>query len=728
MSSAPSAELLPPNPCLLAILLLVKINSEPQIVFHYPPRPGQDNSHFRRYLAQQKKDDLGSSSSDDESTSSHEEQSQINVKTSSLKTGDNTPELDVEEAGSASPKKGDVLKSQYKKAKWNDIFGLRSYSLARLLCPDVSAHKRKFELTIDDKAFIGWPVFASDGEHWRRKKRNKPSKLPKDKTETGDEATPQNDQFLGDGYLTARFAQDASESSGQDAQKEDKQDVLEKESVTTRKERNVKTKPEYSPKKTEPDAEKKDKLNMFHLVFVMSPPPHEYQRRVMDMYDNVITKFSKALRWEQIRSNYLMKELHAISQHTYEKRPKDENRSLAILYHQFLSQSSLAKAISKVFNNISSSRIAHVTLTPKLTFSLQIPAPTSITSLPGPLSPQSPGLWLTTATSLPVDSEVHVSSSQLASHFTILLLSDISSILSDIQDTASPLTGPLTHFLHVSKPTKSFLKISQSCGIPLQDIQLMAYHLIYWRRARAIPPLHHRDTYITSPNADMGKLASASSKFAKHFSALPSLPKLLSMLSLPRPFSTLIPSKDYKESYLDILAWLLRDGWVTQLRTFAWIRVPAHIRAATEDRERPERSLDSSVELPPKEETGTAADLRRNLAVPGPSSPASSVTSSHTTVPFRPSRTTLSESHSPSVITHPRRVSNLESKQLSSISKYVLNRQGAEIQAAWDKCVKYFDGAHAIETIAVQEDWKRKRVADLVASWEAEELLLISRH
>lgn len=381
-----------------------------------------------------------------------------------------------------------------------------------------------------------------------------------------------------------------------------------------------------------------------------------------------------------------------------------------------------------MFNNISSSRIAHIALTPKSPFSLQIPVPTSISSLPGPLLPQSPGLWLTTATSLPVDSEVHVSSSQLASHYTILLLSDISSILSDIQDTASPLTGPLTHFLHVSKPTKSFQKISQSCGVPLQDIQFMAYHLIYWRRARAIPPLHHRDTYIASPNADMGKLASASSKFAKHFPALPSLPKLLSMLSLPRPFSTLIPSKDHKEAYLDILAWLLRDGWVTQLRTFAWIQVPHHIRAATKSRQKPERSLDSSIELPPKRGNDNAADIRKNLTVPDPSSPASSVTSSHTTIPIQPSWTKPSESNNPSVITHPRRVSNLESRHLSSISAYVLNRQGTESQAAWDKCVKYFDGAHAIETIAVQEGWKRKRVADLIASWEEEELLLISRH
>ncbi|KAI4212265.1 MAG: hypothetical protein LQ351_004978 [Letrouitia transgressa] len=350
MSSTPGAELLAPNPCLLAILLLVKINSEPQIVFHYPPRPGEDNSHFKRYLAQQQKDDPGSSSSDDESTSSHEEQPQINVKTSSLKTGDNTPELDVEETGSASPKKGDFLKSQYKKAKWNDIFGLRSNSLARLLCPDISVHKRKFELTIDDKAFIGWPVFASDGEHWRRKKRNKSSELPKDKTETRDEGTSQNDHSPGDRHSTARFLQDASKSSGQDAQNEDEQDIPETESATTQKERTVKTKTDYSPKKIELDAEKKDKLNMFHLVFVMSPPPHEYQKRVMDMYNNVITKFSKALRLEQIRSNYLTKEVHAITQYSFEKRPKGNSTQMDYLLMTNSMQMRIGRSQSYIIN------------------------------------------------------------------------------------------------------------------------------------------------------------------------------------------------------------------------------------------------------------------------------------------------------------------------------------------------------------------------------------------
>lgn len=192
-------------------------------------------------------------------------------------------------------------------------------------------------------------------------------------------------------------------------------------------------------------------------------------------------------------------------------------QSLAPMYQQVLSQSSLAKAISTVFTSISNSKIAHVHLTPALSLSLQIPVPTSTSILPSPIAPQLPGLWLTTANSLPSDDDINASTSQLASHFTLLLLSDLASILSDINTTNSPLTEPLTHYLRVSTYTKSFVQISQLSGIPLPDIQFLASHLIYWRRARAIPPIHQRDTYIVSPNADMQKLVSTSSAFAKRF-------------------------------------------------------------------------------------------------------------------------------------------------------------------------------------------------------------------
>lgn len=383
-----------------------------------------------------------------------------------------------------------------------------------------------------------------------------------------------------------------------------------------------------------------------------------------------------------------------------------------------LSQSSLAKAISTLFYCISDSKIAQIHLTPTLSLSLQIPIPTSTPILPSPIDPQLPGLWLTTANSLPTDDDVDTTTSQLASHFTLLLLCDLSAILADINATASPLTEPLTHYLRVSRPTKSFLQISRTSGIPLRDIQFLASHLIYWRRARAIPPLNQRDTYIVSPNADMQKLFSSTSSFAKRFPTLPSLPRMLHMLSYtPRPYSAIFPSKEHKETYLEMLAWLLRDGWVTQLRTYAFVRVPTRIQEPV--------LLQESKKTPsadhPDPSPTNPDNTRPNPFTPSSPSPKSS--------PLLPNTTnTNTPTPHPALIPKPREASGLHARYLSALSPFILAQQGAEAQSAWERCLRYFDGRHALETIAVREGWKRKAVADLVAGWEELGVLLKVRH
>ncbi|KAL8978689.1 MAG: hypothetical protein Q9205_005792, partial [Flavoplaca limonia] len=683
-----ASEVLPPNPCLLAILLVVKINSEPRIVFHYPPRPGQDNTHFTRLLAAQDNDRDGSSSTDDDSTSSQDEGAVNETKPKESKAGDHTPELDVEETGSVSPEKNDIWKDQYGKPKWNDVFGLRAYGLARLLCPPPTSHKQRFEMSIDDKVFVGRPIFAREGEEWKKKKeerkrrdrksgtdseitrsQEKPmtSESHESSTQEVENSTDVSDfaEQSGDGLETRRVASPASKADQHLMHGKDKF-----------------TKEQSKPKK-------QNTLNMFHVVFVLNPPPLEYHLRVKEMYDHVVKKFSKILRREQAHSAYVLREISAMFKDTPKmKGAHSEDQSLATLYHKYLSQSTLARAISVIYNNISVSRIAHVNLSHRSSPSFQIPIPSSISVLPGPLSPQMPGMWLTTATSFPADDDLNMTSSQIASHFTLLLLSDLSSILSDINDTTSPLSAPLTHYLQVSKPTKSFVQISQSSGIPLPDIQFMASHLVYWRKARAVPPLHQRDTYIVSPNADMSKLVYASSKFAKTYPALPSLPKILNLLSTPRAYSTIIPSKDHKQAFMDILAWLLRDGWVTQLRTFIWVRVPSYIKEIVETQGEPDRSLESSIELPPRKTNEDVKDSKTTLAVPHPPSPTSSTTSTHTTIPFRRTSHDLSTPPpAPSLIQNPRQASGVTSRWLAAISIHILKTQGVEGQKAWNRCL-----------------------------------------
>ncbi len=727
-----TSPLLPPNPCLVAILLVVNYHHQPRLVFHYPPRPGEDNTHITNYLKSDLTDDESTSSNEDDSSSASNGHLSAKGDDGEKRNSEDALEVDVEEAGSASPEKLSGLAFMQRQARWDDILGYGAVNLAKLLCPASSAHKRRFEMSLNDKSFLGWPLFSRDG-NWQKKRKEKRPRSGdlglEDKAQSG-----HRDQGNTAKRKSVQIGEELEEMSGQDTDLDSQHHTHvmgEANSPTGRIREDTckqkKTKEEYS----------KDTLKMFHVVFVLDPPPCEYHLRMNEMYGNVIKKFSRALKWEQVRTSYVSKEVSTISAASkgYHKKSGQMRfpfsvgiladshslgpaQPLATMYQQLLSQSSLAKAISTLFTSITDSRIAHVHLTPALSLSLQIPVPTSTSILPSPVAPHLPGLWLTTANSLPSDDDINATTSQLASHFTLLLLSDLSSILSDVNATNSPLTEPLTHYLRVSTYTKSFVQISQSSGIPLPDIQFLASHLIYWRRARAIPPIHQRDTYIVSPNADMQKLVSASSAFAKAFPNLPSLPRILSTLSFPRPYNTVIPTKDHKQAYLQILAWLLRYGWVTQLRTFGWIKVPPHIKeiVATQPEEVGEKSSEKQV--------GTSTDATGGLK-PVPSNqllPPSPASSNRTISPILPSTI------SPSIIPNPRHASALPSRHLAAISNYVLEQQGKEARVAWDKCVGYFDGKHALEIIPVRQSWNRKKVTELLAGWEGLGILIRARH
>ena len=422
-------------------------------------------------------------------------------------------------------------------------------------------------------------------------------------------------------------------------------------------------------------------------------------------------------------------------------------------------------------------------LTTHLSFSLQIPIPTSISHIPDLTAPPLPGLWLTTATSIPSNDELHTTRSRLASHFALLLLTDYSSILTDISSTSSPLSGPLAHYLKHSTPTKSFLQISQSSGIPLEDIHFLASHLIYWRRARAVPPLHQRDIYIVSPNADMRKLKTASAQYAKIFPAqMPSLPKMLSQLSqgTPRPYRYLIPTKLHKPPYMEVLAWLMRGGWVTQLRSFAWVRVPASIQAlvaresdaeGSDNNDTPTDSVAKHSDIEDEVSSESQSDVETDDDTGGPdrsnphppralsplfasgvASPASQ-SSARTAIPLRmvssagsiplpklklpsphsgrndhPGQPTspLSNLHTslaaarqyqPKLILDPIKASGLESRWLAAIAREIEASEGKEVKEAWERCLKYLNGEHALEKIPTREGWKRKSVEAWRASW-----------
>jgi len=422
---------------------------------------------------------------------------------------------------------------------------------------------------------------------------------------------------------------------------------------------------------------------------------------------------------------------------------------------------------------------------------MQLPQLVSVSNAPTPANPQTPGLWLTTATMREADGSI-------SPHTALLLLEDKSTLLKEIEGDNRELAGPLSYFVRELSPTKSLQKTATRLSLRLSDLQFLARHLIYWRRARAIPPLHLRDIYIISPLADMRKFRDASIAFTKKFPKAPDLARMFQSLSCkPLPFGYHIPSQEQKQMYMEILAWLLRGNWITQLRTFAWIRVPVEIKVQAaaltrkeeafqihrktkqgNNRERPileykshPSSDGTDSETDPKR-TGRArneslvADLISPLIRPayqGRTSETDSVSSTKTAVLMNseigPSASELlsklsvktdardehkyvpNESDSEG-LTDPRTSPNpaayepslILSPQKASAEEMLwltlIKRKlgDEELQKTWSALCDYFDGRWALEEIAARQSMKRSRVANFVARLEREGVLCIARH
>jgi hypothetical protein len=624
---------LPPNPCLVAILLVAKTRAGPRLVFHYPANPSASaasSSHNPNWYGTpgNTTDDIDSLDSDwssgsgdggptddedddDEGSRSSKAWSRgsrfsggragskqdttgsfRSVRTKSA-PGGSREELDEDVVESERTADGDVAgqeetKDEWKakeqdEREWERLLGFSADALGMLLTPGRSFNKRRFEVGLDPLAFVGAPMFIRDDGLWKKKRRKKRSGVDDSEDDAISQHDHANNVQLASNQSKSRSG-DSFSGAGSAAKERplslaDLEQVPGFESAYGHGLLSGAASDIGSETKSTSTTGNDGDMTMFNIVFVLSPPTLEHHIRVEEMYDYVAKRFAKALKDEQAQSSYVSNEVRLIS--SMKEKAKETKEPIFSLWPNILAKSGLAKAIAITYNQISANKIAHINLSDAFDASFQIPQAISTPYIPTPTEPQIPGLWLTTATLLDDDDM----DTMLSPHSALLLLQDDEVILKEVESDGKELSGPLSFFIRNLTPTKSLQKLSQMHSMSLKDVQFLARHLIYWRRARAIPPLRWGDVYIVSPNADMQTLETAIPAFEARFPTLPSLPKILHSLSgPPRAYSALMPSKDHRSAYMDILAWLMRGGWVTQLRTFGWVRVKAEIKAAVAEK------------------------------------------------------------------------------------------------------------------------------------------------
>jgi hypothetical protein len=617
---------LPPNSCLHSILLVTSSRSlGPRLVFHYPPlspsaaalAANKAPAWFGNETSTASIDSHSSDTDWDSSTENEGEDNDIDVgsRTSggrgSGRTGsrrdyerhkggsgswrgqENIDEEDKGLDGGGDGNSGGDARGMGGDYDWTTVLGFKVDALEKILCPSKAFNKRRFELGVEGIVFVGAPMFVRDDGLWKKGRRKKDKHPPEKNLDDGDLLSKLRSHELKDNDNARDMADEST-----------KPEVIVYPpgyepgyghgvfSGTTSKVASVTPSEAGSDARSTSTTDTAPDMTMFNIVFVLNPPALEYQLRVKEMYDNVTRKYAKALKYEQARFQYIWKESNKII--NIKQRAKENGKYLSlsmilegkltlptgnpltITWREIIETSPLAKSIAILFDAISNNKIAHIHFDATFNTSFQIPQPDSTPYLPSAMEPQMPGLWLTTSNVVIED----VNDTPMTQHAALLLLEEPETLVKELEGGAKGDAGPLAFYIRNIIPTKSLQKISIKHNILAQDMEYIASHLVYWRRARLIAPLHPRDTYIVSPNADMSALQAAIPAYAARFPTLPSLPKMLNMLSgQPRQYRTFIPTNEHRDAFMDILAWLMRGGWVTQLRTFAWVRVTPEIKA-----------------------------------------------------------------------------------------------------------------------------------------------------
>ncbi|KAG0224950.1 Nitrogen permease regulator 3 [Mortierella sp. GBA43] len=359
-------------------------------------------------------------------------------------------------------------------------------------------------------------------------------------------------------------------------------------------------------------------MSFFHIVFALKPQDLQLNSVADQVYKNIASKLTAALRYEELNSQYVSKETSKIL--SLREEAALIGLTLEQFHEQVLASSSLARAVRAIHDCISTDKVCHVVLNDSIDISLQIPhlAPLTKTStyiprqIQQPVATESPtgttsnciatnghtncnmpGSQQTLLTPLSTqyggtvglgyimdDYEISYAYEYenfpvLLPYHTLLLLEDPEEILKDIPLDANPT---LVKLVQILVPYQCLDELQYFLDCSMAQIYRLASHLIYWRKAKLIDQIRVTNVYVVAPQAGINE--ALMTDFSQHFPTL-SLPSILHELSTPKSFKAHIPGAGKDKEvllYLEMVTYLLRKDLVVQLHTYILIMVPDYIK------------------------------------------------------------------------------------------------------------------------------------------------------
>ena len=634
---------------MIAILLVTSSRPGPKLVFHYPPHLQQ-----RSYWQAAIKD--GTDSEDDSDNDFDTPRRPSFAPTSPRRKPD------------TSPRSANNSRRTHGQTGLDGILGFSEDGLAKLLSPGCWCDRKKFEISVGRLTFVGHPMHADHDGSWARKHTHSStaSKLAREPTTPPWSATKATGADI-----EAQLSIEVTESTP----------VRDFAHVPESFESHGGTSLATSMNSaSSTSAVSSDHLTSFHVVFVLVPPASENTKQyTLSVYQHVAKKLSKALYHCQRQMKYV--DIESRKMLSLKMKVKQEAMSLDALTEKMIENSELAWALKEVYEHIAVDSTAGFRLN-GTEMSLQMPTQTD-TARPESTLDRNAGL---------------------------LLLEDKDVLLREL---SHPDASPLAFFIREHTPTKSLQKQADSLSMAIGDVLYLARHLVKWRKARPIAPLHPRNTYIVGPYAPFEKVKELIPKYARKFSALPSLPQVLKVMSgRPIKYGILIPSRDHREPYLDILAFLVQHRFVDQLKTFGWLQAPNELKKVRieQDANMNRRPVSVASLLSPQLRPADDDNI--------------SISSERTAIPIdavgnerRPGLGTTSgasssleaglDSSVPKMIVEPLTSSEGDAQRLENIRNVI---DDYELRDRLPSLLHYFNGETALEDMAGSEGLKRSKV------------------
>lgn len=421
---------------------------------------------------------------------------------------------------------------------------------------------------------------------------------------------------------------------------------------------------------------------MFQVCMVLEPPITQARQAVENQHRYIVAPFTRMLRHGQASQNYVWKEASKILR----IREKHLNQSDAEINKAIEESSELVKAFHVLYDAVVSGGIARLQIGTRAC-ALEIPVQLELNRLPLPTQRYHRGSYLSSA-SVP-GKEI---GPECVESYGMLMLDDPESI---VQELDVDPRGPVAAMIRSIEPTTSLAAIANEASIDIKQIVNLAYSLVYWRRARIIIPLNHRHVYGVSPMAPVQDMARLCEQYSSLFPTMPPLQRLLAGLSTgkPQPYITHVPSRDHRDVYMRVLAWLLQHDIVVHLQTFCVISASRKVKLTVlhqmieEADQEDETKTKDTDDAPQLTDTATDNTTKRNAYSERKPSANRSETMSHV------------DMQQDSIILDPIRASLLEKRWIS----YIATTQPPEVAQLFQRLSKYFNGRDCLEQIVMHE-------------------------